>query len=129
MFNLNSFLTRFKRGWSGAPPQPPARRASASPYEGATTGRRLGNWVTTRDAINSVWYQSADQLVARSRDIVRKDGWAPKAVDEWVSNAIGTGIKLQSMHPNAGGPRFPQTRVCGSPMPRERQSRLLKMRG
>ena len=56
-------------------------------------GRRLSNWVTTRDAINSVWYQSADQLVARSRDIIRKDGWASKAVDEWVCNAIGTGLE------------------------------------
>lgn len=99
MFKLNSLLTRFKWGGSSAPPQPPTRRASGSPYEGAATGRRLGNWVTTRDAINSVWYQSADQLVARSRDIVRKDGWASKAVDEWVCNAIGTGIKPQSMHP------------------------------
>ena len=99
MFNLNSFLTRFKRGGSGAPALPPTRRASGSPYEGATAGRRLGTWVTTRDAVNSVWYQSADQLVARSRDIIRKDGWASKAVDEWVCNAIGTGIKPQSMHP------------------------------
>lgn len=99
MFKLNSLLTRFKWGGSSGPPQPPTRHASGSPYEGAATGRRLGNWVTTRDAINSVWYQSADQLVARSRDIVRKDGWASKAVDEWVCNAIGTGIKPQSMHP------------------------------
>ncbi len=37
--------------------------------------------------------------MARSRDILRKDGWAPKAVDKWVCNAIGAGIKPQSMHP------------------------------
>jgi len=73
VFNLSSFLTRIRRGGSGAPAHPPTRRAaSGSPYEGATAGRRLGTWVTTRDAINSVWYQSADQLVARSRDIIRK---------------------------------------------------------
>src|SRR3974377_1199766 len=69
------------------------------PYEGATNGRRLGAWTATRDAINSVWYQSADQLVARSRDLVRKDGWAAKAVDEAVGNAGGNGIKPQSLHP------------------------------
>ena len=73
MFNLDSFLTRFKRGGSGAPAHPPARRASGSPYEGATVGRRLGIWVTTCDAIHSVWYRSADQPAARSRDIIRKD--------------------------------------------------------
>lgn len=75
-------------------------RASSFPYEGATMGRRLGEWVTTRDAINTVWFQSADQLVARSHDVIRKDSWASKAIDEWVSNAIGTGIKPQSQHPN-----------------------------
>ena len=80
-------------------PPPPAARVR-SPYEGATTGRRLGTWATTRDAVNSVWYQSADQLVARSRDIARKDGWAAKAIDEWVCNAIGNGIKPQSLHPD-----------------------------
>ena len=99
MFKFSSFLTRFKRGGGGAP-APPARRASGFPYEGATSGRRLGTWATTRDAVNSVWYQSADQLVARSRDIARKDGWAAKAIDEWVCNAIGNGIKPQSLHPN-----------------------------
>ena len=61
-------------------------------------GRRLGTWSTTRDAINTVWYQSADQLVARSRDSARKDGWAAKAIDEWVCNAVGNGIKPQSLH-------------------------------
>jgi lambda family phage portal protein len=100
VFKLSSFLTRFKRGGSGVPSNLPARRASAFPYEGATAGRRLGTWSTTRDAVNSVWYQSADQLVARSRDIARKDGWAAKAIEEWVCNAIGNGIKPQSLHPD-----------------------------
>jgi lambda family phage portal protein len=104
-FKLSSFLTRFKRGGGGAPggapASPPVRRGSAFPYEGATTGRRLGTWSTTRDAVNSVWYQSADQLVSRSRDLARKDGWAGKAIDEWVCNAIGNGIKPQSLHPDA----------------------------
>ena len=100
---FSAFLTRFKRVGTGVPNQPasqPARRASSFPYEGATTDRRLGTWATTRDAVNSVWYQSADQLVARSRDMARKDGWAAKAIDEWVCNAIGNGIKPQSLHPD-----------------------------
>jgi len=104
VLKFSSFLTRFKRGGTGAPAGSqggaPARRASSSPYEAATSGRRLGSWATTRDAVNSVWYQSADQLVARSRDMARKDGWAAKAIDEWVCNAIGNGIKPQSLHPD-----------------------------
>ena len=97
---FGAFLTRFKRGGRGVPAvsAPPARRASSFPYEGATVGRRLGTWSTTRDAVNSVWYQSADQLVSRSRDSARKDGWAAKAIDEWVCNAVGNGIKPQSLH-------------------------------
>jgi len=97
---FGAFLTRFKRGGRGAPAAsaPPSRRASSFPYEGATVGRRLGTWSTTRDAVNSVWYQSADQLVSRSRDSARKDGWAAKAIDEWVCNAVGNGIKPQSLH-------------------------------
>lgn len=102
-FSLSSLWNRVKRAGtvaSGAPGGAPARRASAFPYEGATTGRRLGTWSTTRDAVNSVWYQSADQLVARSRDLARKDGWAGKAIEEWVGNAVGNGIKPQSLHPD-----------------------------
>ena len=38
--------------------------------------------------------------MARSRDMARKDGWAAKAIDEWVCNAIGNGIKPQSLHPD-----------------------------
>lgn len=94
---FGTFFARFKRGGTGAS-GPPAAKASGAPYEAATMGRRLGSWATTRDAINSVWYQSADQLVARSRDIARKDGWASKAIDEWVCNAVGNGIKPQSLH-------------------------------
>jgi len=92
-------VTRFKRGGKGvSAPAPPARRVSSFPYEGATSGRRLGTWSTTRDAVNTVWYQSADQLVSRSRDSARKDGWAAKTIDEWVCNAVGNGIKPQSLH-------------------------------
>ena len=62
MFNLSNLWTRFKRGGGGAPYREsqystPRRGASAFPYEGATSGRRLGSWATTRDAVNAVWYQ------------------------------------------------------------------------
>lgn len=73
-------------------------KRSGSAYEGATVGRRTGTWAPTRDGVNTIWWQSADLLVSRSRDSVRKDSWAAKAVDEWVGNAIGTGVKPQSQH-------------------------------
>ena len=101
VFKLLQFSDPLQAGRDGCARRSRARAAARvrAPYEGATTGRRLGTWATTRDAVNSVWYQSADQLVARSRDLARKDGWAAKAIDEWVCNAIGNGIKPQSLHP------------------------------
>ena len=81
----------------------PKRHGNAvNPYEGATMGRRTATFTPTRDAVNSVWWASTDLLVSRCRDQVRKDSWAAKAVDEWVGNAIGTGIKPQSRHSKKG---------------------------
>ena len=38
-----------------------------------------------------------DELRAKSRDLVRRNAWAAAGVEAFVSNAIGTGIKPQSM--------------------------------
>jgi capsid protein len=38
-----------------------------------------------------------NELRAKSRDLVRRNAWAAAGVEAFVSNAIGTGIKPQSM--------------------------------
>ena len=40
---------------------------------------------------------SQDELRAKSRDLVRRNAWAAAGVEAFVANAIGTGIKPQSM--------------------------------
>src|SRR3546814_15770287 len=38
-----------------------------------------------------------DELRAKSRDLVRRNAWAAAGIEAFVANAIGTGIKPQSM--------------------------------
>lgn len=67
-------------------------------YEGASYGRRTAGWQPGNSSINTLLFGAADILRARSRDIVRKNGWANNGPETWVSEAIGTGIKPQSQH-------------------------------
>jgi lambda family phage portal protein len=69
-------------------------------YEAASTGRRLASWRATQEGVNSLIFGSGDILRSRSRDIVRKNAWAGNAVAKWASNAVGSGIKPQSKHPD-----------------------------
>lgn len=80
----------------------PRLRMDSSTYEGASGGRRMVNWNASRLGPNSIIFKDGDILRARSRDAARKNPWASKAIAEWVSNAIGTGITAQSRHPDKG---------------------------
>lgn len=51
--------------------------------------------------INTLVFRNADTLRSRSRDMVRRNPWATNALDAFVGNCIGTGIKPQSLHPDA----------------------------
>lgn len=78
------------------PPPIPRRRATApSAFEGAASGRRLGNWRPVEQDINTLIWSNGDILRARARDAVRRNPWAAKAVDSWVANLISTGHKPQ----------------------------------
>ncbi len=65
----------------------PKRRAGG--YEGAATGRRLGNWTPGNDGANSLLFRDASLMRSRSRDLVRRNAWAANAVDSLVANMIG----------------------------------------
>jgi capsid protein len=61
-----------------------------------------------------------NELRAKSRDLVRRNAWAAAGVEAFVSNAIGTGIKPQSML--ADQPNAKPSTACGGtgarrPMP------------
>jgi lambda family phage portal protein len=45
-------------------------------------------------------YSHGQSLLARNRDAVRNSAWASAAVDSYVANAIGNGIRLVPHHPD-----------------------------
>ncbi len=73
---------------------------AAADYEAAASTRRTTGWIVSTSDINTLVFRSADTLRSRSRDMVRRNPWAANALDAFVANAIGTGIKPQSLHPD-----------------------------
>ena len=78
----------------------PRARAAAG-YEAAAATRRTSGWTPPTSDINTLVFGSADTLGARARDMVRRNPWATNALDAFVANCIGTGIKPQSLHSEA----------------------------
>jgi len=66
-------------------------------YDGAGSGRRAFAWQPSSLGAVAALAFSQDQLRAKSRDMVRRSPWAAAGVEAFVANAIGTGIKPQSM--------------------------------
>lgn len=77
----------------------PVVRAAAG-YEAAAMTRRTFGWPTDNQSINALIEAGGDALRSRSRGMVRRNAWASNAVESFVGNAIGTGIKPQSKHPD-----------------------------
>ncbi|MFW6299487.1 MAG: phage portal protein [Oceanicaulis sp.] len=72
-----------------------ARRAvdmAKRSYEGASKGRRTRNWRAGNTSANAEISGAAATLRARSRDLVRNDGWAKRAVEIVAESAVGGGI-------------------------------------
>ncbi|MGZ5302520.1 MAG: phage portal protein [Bacteroidia bacterium] len=61
-------------------------------YEGAANGRRTSGWVATSTSANAEIHTALTFLRNRSRDLVRNNGYAKKAVTEIANNLVGTGI-------------------------------------
>ena len=69
-----------------------AMAALARSYEGARLGRRTEGWVVAGSSANAEIGTALSRLRDRSRDLVRNNPYAAKAVQAVVSNLIGTGI-------------------------------------
>lgn len=65
-------------------------------YEGAKTGRRIDDWITSGTSANAEISGAGNRLRERSRDLVRNNCYGSKAVEIFVGNAIGTGITAQA---------------------------------
>ncbi len=78
----------------------PPLRAIAG-YEAAASTRRTQGWNASSDGINALVSGGGDALRSRSRDMVRRNAWASNAIESFVGNCVGTGIKPQSRHLDA----------------------------
>ncbi|PQO23084.1 phage portal protein, partial [Rhodobacteraceae bacterium WD3A24] len=72
-------------------------------YEGAARGRGTGGWIASNTAADTEIASAADLLRARSRDLVRNNAHAAKAVQVLVSNIVGYGIRPRAV---TGNPAF-----------------------
>ena len=65
-------------------------------YDGAKTGRRIDDWITTNSSSNTEIYGAGSMLRNRARDLVRNNCYGSKAIEIFVGNVIGTGINPQA---------------------------------
>jgi len=70
---------------------------STPTYDGVGGGRRAVAWQVGNPGAVAALAFSQNELRAKSRDLVRRNAWAAAGVEAFVANAIGTGIKPQSM--------------------------------
>lgn len=69
---------------------------SKAAWEAASSENRLRYWRADEKEINGGLCLHLDTLRQRSRDLVRNNPYAVNAVETWVSNVIGTGIKAHA---------------------------------
>lgn len=61
-------------------------------YNGGSRSYRLSGWTPSLSGPNQAYWGDFATLVSRSRDAVRNNPYARKAVHSFVANAVGTGI-------------------------------------
>lgn len=66
-------------------------------YDGIGAGRRAIAWSVGNPGAIAALLTTQNELRAKSRDLVRRNAWANAALESYAANAIGTGIKPQSM--------------------------------
>jgi len=64
-------------------------------YEGASTGRRTDGWLTYGTSASAEVGSALTQLRNRSRDLVRNNPYAARAIQVISANTVGTGITPQ----------------------------------
>lgn len=82
-----SWLSTLKRRLLGTSPT----------YDGVGGGRRAVAWQVGNPGAVAALAFTQNELRAKSRDLARRNAWAAAGIEAFVANAIGTGIKPQSM--------------------------------
>jgi len=78
------------------------RHASRFSYDGASAGRRAYGWYAPSTDANVELMGSLVWLRNRSRDLIRNNPYASKAIEELAGNTVGTGIVPQAKTGDAG---------------------------
>ena len=92
---LFSLIATSTRNWLGA--RPVLSKLGFPIHEAAGRGRRSVAWSPGNPGAIAAMLETHNELVAKSRDLARRNAWANAALEAYVANAIGTGIKPQSM--------------------------------
>lgn len=71
-------------------------------YDAAGRGRRSVVWMPGNPGAVAALLFAGHELRVKSRDLVRRNAWAAAALEAFVANAVGTGIKPQSMAEDEG---------------------------
>lgn len=66
-------------------------------HEASGRGRRALAWMPGNPGAVAAMLATHTDLRVKSRDLVRRNAWAQAALDAFVANAVGTGIKPQSL--------------------------------
>jgi lambda family phage portal protein len=66
-------------------------------HESSGQGRRNTVWTPANPGAISAMLATGPELRSKSRDLVRRNPWAHVAIEAFVANAVGTGIKPQSL--------------------------------
>lgn len=93
------FPKRLSQLWQGSNPI----------HEAAGRGRRALAWMPGNPGAISAQLATGEALRTKSRDLVRRNPWANSAIEVFVANAIGTGIKPQSLAREEGFRSVAQT--------------------
>jgi capsid protein len=66
-------------------------------HEAAGRGRRSLAWMPGNPGAVAAMLATNTDLRIKSRDLVRRNAWAQSGIEAFVANAVGTGIKPQSL--------------------------------
>jgi lambda family phage portal protein len=66
-------------------------------HEAAGRGRRSLAWAPGNPGAVAALLATNAELRSKSRDLVRRNAWAQAGIEAFVANAVGTGIKPQSL--------------------------------
>jgi lambda family phage portal protein len=66
-------------------------------HEAAGQGRRSLAWMPGNPGAVAALLATSTELRIKSRDLVRRNAWAQSGIEAFVANAVGTGIKPQSL--------------------------------